>query len=205
MTVEQQSGAATIPEEERARAGAYALLGRLFYAAPDEPLLAQIRAQDSGGSSAAMDEMSRAWRRLIEAAGAARASVLVEEHESLFGGVGKALVTPYTSHYVKEAAPDKHVVALRETLAELGMTRRTIAFEVEDHGAGICDAMRLLIERDEPLGIQKAFFMRFVLPGMLPLCDAIKAIEGARFYRLVAEVARAFIELERAAFDVADG
>lgn len=204
MTVEQPSEVAAIPEEERARAYAYALLGRLLYAAPDESLLAEIRAQDAGASAATGGTVERAWHHLIKAAGVAEARDLADEYEALFGGVGKALVTPYTSRYVADSAPDKHLVALRETLAQLGMMRRVTTFEVEDHVAAICDAMRLLIERNQPLDVQKAFFSRYVLPGALSLCDAINAVESARFYRSVAALFREFIELERTAFDMAD-
>lgn len=204
MSAEQQSRAEAIPEEERARANVYALLGRLFYAAPDERLLAEIRAQDSGMPPAGGDDVSRAWSRLIEAAGSGQTSVLQEEYEALFGGAGKALVTPYTSHYIKDTAPDRHLVALRETLAEWGMMRRTMTFEIEDHSAAICDVMRLLIERNKLLDMQKTFFCRFVLPGMLPLCNAIEGIERASFYRNVAGLARAFLELENTAFDMVD-
>jgi TorA maturation chaperone TorD len=204
MSAEQLSAAEAIPDEERARANVYALLGRLFYAAPDERLLAEIRAHDSGMSTAGGDDVSRAWGRLIEAVGSARSSVLQEEYEALFGGVGKALVTPYTSHYIKDTAPDKHLVALRETLAEWGMTRRSMTFEIEDHSAAICDVMRLLIERDQPLEMQKIFFCRFVRSGMPSLCDAIEGVESASFYRHVAELARAFLELENTAFDMVD-
>jgi TorA maturation chaperone TorD len=113
-------------------------------------------------------------------------------------------VTPYTSHYVAGTAPDKQVVALRETLAELGLARREMVFEVEDHIAAICDVMRLLIERNQSLQVQKAFFAQFVLPGVMPLCNAIDPIETAVFYRDVAALARAFLELESIAFDMVE-
>jgi TorA maturation chaperone TorD len=204
MSAQRGSGVQAIPEEERARAGVYALIGRLLHAPPDEALLAQLRARSPQTSRVEADGVERAWGRLIEAALAAHPSELTDEFEVLFGGVGKLLVTPYTSHYIAETAPDKHLVALRENLARLGLTRRNMAFEIEDHGAAICDVMRALIERNESLEIQKAFFGQFVLPGMLPLCSAIEGVEQAHFYRHVAALVREFVELENSAFDMID-
>jgi TorA maturation chaperone TorD len=204
MSANSQAGAEAIPEEEQARAGMYAVLGRLFYAGPDDRLLAELRPPASNATSGVEDDVTRAWRQLVEAAAGAQAAALQDEFEALFGGVGRALVTPYTSHYVISTAPDKHIVALREALAEHRLTRREMVFEVEDHVAAICDVMRLLIERNQSLDVQKAFFSRFVLPGAMPLCDAIDGIERAVFYRDVAALARAFLELERAAFDMVE-
>ncbi|MBI3916441.1 MAG: molecular chaperone TorD family protein [Betaproteobacteria bacterium] len=204
MSADPHAGTEAIPEEEQARADMYAVLGCLFHAAPDESLLAELRPPESNAITGVEDDVTRAWRRLARAAVDAQVSGLRDEFEELFGGVGRALVTPYTSHYVAGTAPDKQVVALREALAELGLVRREMVFEVEDHIAAICDVMRLLVERNQSLDVQKAFFSRFVLPGAMPLCDAIDRIERAVFYRDVAALARAFLELERAAFDMVE-
>jgi len=204
MSQETRAGGEAIPEEERARAGMYALLGRLFYASPDDRLLAEIVLPGSEGMPGSQDDVTLAWRQLVESATRAQASALQDEFDALFGGVGRALVTPYTSHYIAGTAPDKHIVALREALAGHGLMRRDQVFEVEDHMAAVCDVMRLLIESDRPLPDQKAFFTQFVLPGALPLCGAIDHIDRAVFYRDVAALARAFLQLEDAAFDMVD-
>jgi len=204
MSANPQAGAEAIPEEEQARAGMYAVLGRLFYAPPDERLLAELRPPASNATLGVEDDVTRAWRQLVEAAAGAQAAAVQDEFEALLGGGGGPLITPYTSYYVSSTAPDKHIVALREALAEHRLTRREMVFEVEDHVAAICDVMRLLIERNQSLDVQKAFFSRFVQPGAMPLCDAIDRIDSADFYHHVAALARAFLELERAAFDMVE-
>ncbi|MGH7457334.1 MAG: molecular chaperone, partial [bacterium] len=80
--------------------------------------------------------------------------------------------------------------------------RRGAAFEVEDHVSGVCDVMRFLIEDGRPLSEQSQFFKEFVYTGAIPFCDAVGIATSAAFYRCVAEFARAFLDLERQAFEI---
>jgi TorA maturation chaperone TorD len=190
-----------LSEEDAGRANLYALIGRLFYDAPDSILFAQLcRAEaEPTGNNALLD---RAWRSLRDACGSAYPVVVKQEHDSLFVGVGKSEVTPYTSHYVTGNSPDRHLVRLRERLDQLGLARRSAAFEVEDHVSGVCDVMRILVEDAHPLSEQQLFFKEFVYPGVTPFCEAVAIATSAAFYRCVAEFARAFLEVERQAFEL---
>ena len=49
---------------------------------------------------------------------------------------------------------------------------------------------------------QNAFFDRFLYPGAIAFCDAVSTSKNARFYLRVARFARAFFEVERAAFEM---
>jgi TorA maturation chaperone TorD len=49
---------------------------------------------------------------------------------------------------------------------------------------------------------QKVFFERFIYRGAIGLCDAVSASNQARFYRLVARFTRAFLEVEKVAFEI---
>jgi TorA maturation chaperone TorD len=62
--------------------------------------------------------------------------------------------------------------------------------------------MRWLIERGRPVQEQRAFFEKFVHPGVVPFCAAIHAGSSAAFYRAVASLARAFLGVEKDAFDL---
>jgi TorA maturation chaperone TorD len=188
------------PEDE-ARANLYALIGRLFYDAPDSMLLAEI-CRDATESPASAGEMGDAWRALRAAAKIAYPALLKQEYDALFVGVGKAQVTPYTSNYVKSTAPDRHLVRLREQLGQWGLVRRSAASEVEDHVSGLCDVMRHLILEGHAEGDQRSFFKEFVHPGVTPFLDAVNAAAAVVFYRLVADLARAFLEIERVAFEM---
>lgn len=187
--------------EDIERANLYALIGRLFYDAPDSIFLAQLCSTEAEptGNNAPLD---RAWQSLRDACGSAYPVVVKQEYDSLFVGVGKSEVTPYTSHYVTGNSPDRHLVRLRERLDQLGLARRSAAFEVEDHVSGICDVMRMLVENGHPLSEQNLFFKEFVTPGVTRFCDAAASATSAVFYRCVAEFARAFLEVERQAFEM---
>jgi TorA maturation chaperone TorD len=190
-----------VSEEDAGRANLYALIGRLFYDAPDSIFLAQLCRADAEptGSNAPLD---RAWRALRDACENAYPVVVKQEHDTLFVGVGKSEVTPYTSHYVRGNSPDRHLVRLRERMDQLGLARRSAAFEVEDHVSGICDVMRILIEDGYPLSEQSLFFNEFVYSGVTSFCAAVAVATSATFYRCVAEFARAFLEVERQAFEM---
>jgi len=190
-----------LSEEDAGRANLYALIGRLFYDAPDSILLAQLcRAEaESVENNAPLD---RAWQSLRDACGSAYAEMVEREHDSLFVGVGRSEVTPYTCHYVMGNSPDRHLVRLREQLEQLGLARRSAAFEVEDHVSGICDVMRILIEDGHSLSEQRLFFKEFVYPSVTPFCEAVAVATSAVFYRCVAEFAHVFLEVERQAFEM---
>jgi TorA maturation chaperone TorD len=204
MSGEELQEPRQVPEEDAGRANHYALIGRLFYEAPDSTLLARICRADA--DSAGEDTpLGRAWRALRQACDATFPAAIQQEHEKLFLGAGRAEITPYTSHYVRGMSPDRHLVRLREQLEHLGLGRRSAAYEVEDHVSGICDVMRVLVERGHPLDEQRLFFNEFVEPGVEPLCAAVMAAASAVFYRHVAELTRAFLEVEREALDMDDG
>lgn len=198
---EELQGRNPVSEEDAARANHYALIGRLFYDAPDSILFARMRqaGAEGAGESSPLDG---AWRALRDACGNAYPVVVKQEHDTLFVGVGKSEVTPYTSHYIKGISPESHLIRLRERLGQLGLGRRNAAFEVEDHVAGICDVMRILIEDGRPLSEQGLFFKEFAYPVVIPFCAAVEAAVSSDFYRVVAEYARAFLELERQAFEM---
>ena len=190
-----------LSEEDAARAKLYALIGRLFHDAPDSILLAQL-CRAAGDSTGEDPPLEQAWQALQMACKRVYPVVVKQEHDNLFSGVGKAEVTPYTSHYVTGNSPDRHLVRLRERLEQLGLARRSAAFEVEDHASGICDVMRMLIEDGHSLSEQRLFFNEFAYPGVTSFCDAVGRATSADFYRYVAAFARTFLDVEHQAFDM---
>jgi TorA maturation chaperone TorD len=191
--------APALQPEDEARAAYYGLIARLFYAAPDEAVLAQmLHANAFVGSDA---PIALAWRELAAAVKTAFPVVLENEHTELFVGTGKSEVTPYLTHYTIRYATDNPLVEVRQQLRAWGIARRETASEPEDHISGLCEAMRFAIavqhRTDEE---QKEFFDRFLYRGAVAFCDAVSASPKASFYRLVARFTHAFLELEREAF-----
>jgi len=191
-----------VAPEETARANLYGLLARLFYAAPDAQLIAELMAAppiDGDG------ELAAAWQEMVAACAKAFPVALENEHTELFVGTGKAEVTPYLSRYVLRHENDSPLVSLRQQLAEFGIGRRENATEYEDHVTGVCETMRFLIAvQQRSPEEQKAFFERFVYRGASAFCDAVSASPKADFYRRVARFGRAFLDVEKTAFDMVE-
>ena len=195
-----QAAAGLEPEDE-ARASMYGLIARLFYAAPDEGVLAQmLHAKAFDGTEA---PVALAWRGLVEASKTAFPVVLENEHTELFVGTGKAEITPYLTHYVIKYATENPLVELRQQLARWGLGRRESVGEPEDHISGVCETMRYAIAvQHRPEEEQKAFFERFIYRGAISFCDAVSASPKALFYRSVARFAKAYFDLEKEAFSM---
>jgi TorA maturation chaperone TorD len=194
-----EAAASGLQPEDEARAAYYGLIARLFYAAPDAGVLAQmLHANAFEGSDA---PIAHAWRELAAAARSAFPVVLENEHTELFVGTGKAEITPYLTHYTILYATDTPLVEVRQQLRRWGIARRETASEPEDHVSGLCEAMRIAIavqhRSDEE---QKEFFESYLYRGAIGFCDAVSASQKANFYRSVARFARAFLELENEAF-----
>lgn len=184
--------------EDAARAAAYGMVARLFYAPPDQGLLAQIV---HGGGFEGDGPLARAWAELAAASRSAFPVKLEQEHTDLFIGTGKAEVTPYLTHYTIRYATDTPLVDVRQQFRAWGIARREPASEPEDHIAALCEAMRFAIavqqRTDEE---QRKFFDRFLYRGGIAFCDAVSASPKAVFYRVVARFARAFLEVENEVF-----
>ena len=197
---EPAQDAALEPEDE-ARAALYGLIAQLFYASPDQDVLAQIlNAGTLDGGDAGL---SLRWRELVERCRTAFPVLLENEHTDLFIGAGKAAVTPYLIHYV-DRSMDNPLVQLRKQLAEWGISRRERATEPEYHISSVCEVMRFAIAvQHRSLEEQKAFFDRYVHEGGVAFCDAVIASPKADFYRVVAAFAGEFFRIERNAFDMA--
>jgi len=187
--------------EDAARANLYAVIGRLFYDAPDSILLAEICRAEAGPTEGD-SPVAQSWQALREAAKNAYPVVIKQEYDTLFVGVGKAEVTPYTSHYVTGISPDRHLVQLREQLEQLGLARRSAAFEVVDHVSGICDVMRFLVEEGHSIEEQRSFFNEFAYTAMIPFCEKAANAASAVFYRHVARLALAFFKLEKTVMEM---
>jgi TorA maturation chaperone TorD len=206
---------ATLPleAEEAARAGFYALLSRLFAAAPDAPLLAAIagadalptRAGDRPEHGVRVTDLASAWEALRAASAHALPATLAQEYDDLFIGVGKSEVNLHASHWLTGFMMERPLAEVRDTLARLGLGRRPEAAIVEDHLSALCETMRILVSGQGnrppvPIGEQRAFFDRHIAAWVFPCCDAICDCPLASFYREVAQFTKFFLALERDSF-----
>lgn len=191
--------------EDVARANLYGLMSRLFYGPADPNILAEIsRAAPAEEADEEPNGLRAAWNNLQVACRNAFPALVRQEYESLFVGVGKAEVTPYLSAYAQPSSPERYVVRLRDQLAVWSLGRREGVFEIEDHVSGVSDVMRWLVETGHPLVDQRGFFETYLYPGAVPFCAAVQNAASGIFYKPVAAFALAFLDLEKAAFDMSD-
>jgi len=190
--------------EEAARADFYALLSRLFQGAPDAALLrllAQAEPLPQGGDK----RLAKAWQDLIDASSAMDGDAALDEYDALFGGVGKSPVSLYGGFYAGAMAVDHPRVRIRADLAGLGLTPHVD--EPEDFFPGLFDAMRVLIAGGAGRGPatlqeQRRFFVSHLAPAWPGLVRAAAEAAKANYYRTVAALAAAFLEIETESFEL---
>lgn len=200
------TAATELADEDRARAEFYALLGRLYGAAPDAPLLAAIGASalwpDDGENP-----LAGAWNRLVLGSRTADAEAVEQEYTDLFIGVGKAECNLHASYWTRDAGAEPPLVALRAELAAMGLARQGGSAPYEDHLAALCETMRILVagaagRSPETISTQRAFFARRIAPWVEECCTAIAQCPIANYYVQVAQFTNLFMALERDSFAI---
>ena len=200
-----------IEPEDRLRADFYALFARLFFAAPDADLLRTMGSAPLLSNEVDDAPLATAWARLAAAASVMDAEAARDEYETLFGGVGKSLVTLFASYYASHNTPGeatRYLVDLRAELDAKGIALKSETGVPEDHCAAVFETMRLLIAGSEEIApttreAGQAFYKRFIAPFHEQWCAAITHQSVANFYRAVAECAHAFLAIEDEAIAIA--
>lgn len=199
----------TLEPEDQARADFYALLARLYAAAPDAALLKTIAAADAlhvDEGHVEGEALAQAWRTLIAASAVMDAEAAAAEYVDLFVGVGKSEVSPHASAY--EKLPGRQpLVEVRAALARFGLARRAGETIYEDHLAAVFATMRVLITgvgAPGPVTVdqQREFFAAHIEPWVVSCCDAINSNAIANYYKRVAQCTKAFMAIERDSFAI---
>jgi len=200
---------ATVPMplsgEDQARADLYALLARLLLAAPDAGLLDALSAADPIVSAGEEPALEQAWEALTLASGVMDPDAVREEFDALFISIGTPPVNPYGSRYLSGYLNDTPLAELRGDLVRLGIRRMRGVGEFEDHLGALCETMRVLITgapgiARQSVERQQAFFEAHIAPWYARCVAEIADAEGANYYRLVARLAGAFLDIEAQAF-----
>jgi TorA maturation chaperone TorD len=166
---------ATLEQEQRYRASAYALLAALLRAPPDQALLDHVVAL-SPESDAEPDELSEAMSKLAAAARTIDLSQLEDEYNALFIGIGKGEVVPYGSWY---------------------LTGFLMEQPLEDHIAAIFEVFSVMILDATSLAEQQRFSEKHMKPWLTRFFADLGHTRSADFYRFVAQFGAAFLELEQ--------
>ena len=192
-------------DEETARSELYGLLAGVLYAKPAIELITQIRvaATDTPAAGAFLEEP---WRNFVGVTRSMTDQAIHDEYDALFGGVGKPEVYLYGSHYLSGFLNEKPLARLRTELNSLGLERSEVMSDTEDHFAYLCEVMRYLIAGDDVavanLIRQREFFSTHIQPWVILMCDDIQSNTKAHFYASLAELTRAFMDIEAQGFDM---
>jgi TorA maturation chaperone TorD len=199
----------SITPEDKARADFYALLSRLYAAAPDAALLRAIAGADA--LPIAVDrgpalDLATSWGALGAASAAMDAAAAAEEYQDLFIGVGKSEVSLHASAYLPSTGRSE-LATVRATLGDLGLGRKSGVNVYEDHLSAVCETMRVLIAGGaglEPFALadQRRFFEAHLASWVFACCTAIKACPIANYYRRVGQFTEFFVVIERDSFTI---
>jgi TorA maturation chaperone TorD len=194
-----------LSEEDLARSDLYGLIAECLTAPPTDDFFNRL-ASSTPPKEDDQTDLGRAWRELLRASLQRQPQAARDEYDSLFVAVGKPLVALHASVYLAGALNQQPLVTLRHDLAEFGIESTNAVTETEDHVSVLFEVMRFLIAPSsspvKTLAQQHAFFSRHIGPWMTALFDAISEQPDAYFYRAVADLGRAFVEIERQAFDI---
>lgn len=182
-------------QSQSMRSDIYLLLATLFRHEPSEELLgflANLEFENNG------TPMADAWAALVSSSQQNNASVIADEYQELFIGIGRGEVVPFASWHITGSLMEKPLADIRFDLAKIGLERSENVKEPEDHIAALCEIMAYLCDADQQQ--QKAFFNRHLSPWYTNLVEQIHSAQSANFYLAAAQLLSAFLNLENVAF-----
>jgi TorA maturation chaperone TorD len=193
-------GVSDIDEVDSERARFYELLATLLSRAPSVALLARL-ARLRGDAT----PLGVALAGLAEVAADNDVADAEREYFDLFIGLGRGELLPYGSYYLSGFLNERPLARLRADLATFGIERTDGNYEPEDHAATLCEIMAGLVAGRFAAteDAQRELFTKHIAPWMGRLFADMERAEGAKLYRHVGALGRAFLEIEAEAFTLA--
>ena len=186
------------------RAGVYELLASLLAREPTAEVLGRLADMDEVDASEG--QIAMGWELLRQASRKTSVAELVDElrdeYFNLFLGVGRGELVPFGSWYMTGYLMEKPLSLLRADLQLLGIERQYGVKETEDHIAGLCDAMAIMIRSGEEIEFerQKQFFEDHLAPWALRFFADMQSAQSAHYYRSVGFFGESFFEFEQQMF-----
>lgn len=181
----------------RLRINMYTLLAALLARPPEDTTLRMLE-EIHYGREIEGTALGRCWRDLQAKALKYTSKQLDEEFHRLFIGLGRGEVVPYGSWYLIGHLMDKPLARLRRDLASMGIERRPMTRETEDHAAALCETMALISDPDTMIRReqQRLFFHNHLESWMPRFFKDLQIAPSARFYRSVGRTGEAFMQRE---------
>jgi len=190
-------------EEDVLRADLYDLLGTLLARPPSAEILGRV-----SGLAGDQSELGSSFAALARLARQMTPEAVKAEFDALFIGLVRGELLPYASYYQTGFLNEKPLGLLRRDMARLGIARAENVYEPEDNIASLCEMMAGLIRgrflEPAPVKLQRAFFERHLAPWAKHFFSDVEAAKSADLYRPAGTIGRLFIEVETAAFGMAE-
>lgn len=194
-----------IDAEDRSRAVFYDFLAALLTKPPDSVLLKNVANLESDSS----DLLGKSINAMSRLASSSTAASVEREFNALFIGVGRGELLPYCSYYLTGFLNEKPLAEIRRDMARLSIMRTPGHMEPEDHIASVLEMMAGLIagRYGDPAGleVQKEFFDKHVGVWAEHFFSDLEAAKNSVFYAPVGSAGKAFIEVEKESFKLAEG
>ncbi len=174
----------------------YVMLASLLGQPPSENLLKVL--QNLEWEQSIPEAVGRSLGALCEASQDHSLSVLRDEYDRLFVGLGSGEMVPYASWYREKRIQSSPLVSLRSDLIRLGIVRQAGSHESEDHAGALCECMALISQGPNELdhATQARFFQHHLAPWMTTFFKDLQSARSARFYRAVGMFGSRFMEAE---------
>ncbi len=179
------------------RAREYMLLATLFRHPLTADMLAKLRVITGDASPLGLAHIG-----LAQAASSTDERTAGREFFNLFIGVGRGELLPYASFYLTGFLNERPLGRVREDLARLGVSRADGNHDPEDHVATLFETMAGLADGtlSSEVDADKMFFERHLKPWVSRFLADVAIAPSSSFYRAVAGVGAAFVEIETEAF-----
>ncbi len=183
--------------DHQLRAQYYQLLANLLIAPAEKALLTTLAQVQSRQNTTTLEI---AWYNLTRLAAQSNSKDVEQEFNTLFIGLSRGELLPYSSYYLTGFLMEKPLALLRQDLIKLGIQRQIHNSHPEDHISAICEVMALLIIEQNPG--QADFYQHHINPWFIRFFSDLKQSGNANFYQAVAAFGHAFIELENQLFEI---
>lgn len=194
-SIQAESDAMAIAEDQRYRSSSYALIAALLRSPPDSAMLEYIARliQQPHDES---DDLLVAMSTLGLSAKILKPASIEDEFHQLFIGLGKGELVPYASWYLTGFLMEKPLSDLRDDLAKLGYQRDEATCEPEDHAAALCEVMSMLIGEGVDLATQQQFYNSHMQSWLGRFYSDLSEARSAVFYKSLGRFGKAFKALE---------
>jgi TorA maturation chaperone TorD len=189
--------AGVVDELDLARAQEYYLLSALLLRSPDAAMLARLALLRGDAS-----QLGLAHTALGTAAAKTDAARAAREHSSLFTGLGRGELLPYSSYYLTGFLHGRPLSNLRQTLRRIGVERLDGQSEPEDHAGILLEIMAGLASGAiaAPAGTDREIFDHHLEPWITRFFADLETATAAQFYASVGAYGRTFVDIERRSF-----